>query len=383
MKRIEAQELLKKYRSGTLTKEEQAILESWYNQRARSKSDISLSEEEFDADLEHISKGLPAMGTPVQDSKKRKILNFSIAASVLLILSVGIPLYLSYQNKDREQSLAITTDIYGGGKRAILTLADNKQVVLDSVFRGEIARTAGVSVRTTSEGRLKYVVEGGNRGDNAPLEYNTISTPAGSEYQVQLSDGTVVWLNALSSIRFPTSFRDNERRIEVTGEVYLEVARNARAPFRVTTGDQTVEVLGTVFNIDGSSQRGVVRTTLVEGSIRVQSKAVNKSLVLKPGQQSLISSDQNEITVREVDLEEAVAWKNGYFLFVDDSLKNIMDEVSRWYDVEIVYERSETTSHKFSGTISRAKSLSQTLRMLELAGNVRFKIAGRRVVVMS
>jgi len=202
----------------------------------------------------------------------------------------------------------------------------------------------------------------------------------GGEYQVVLADGTKVWLNALSSIRFPTSFKGSERKVEITGEAYFEVAKNARMPFRVIGGSQTVEVLGTHFNINAYPDESAVATTLLEGSVKVAMHD-GQAKVLKPGEQALIFKENNSFRVKEVDAEDAVAWKNGYFQFNDDDLKTIMNQLSRWYNVEIVYQQANL-DQKFGGTISRSKNLSQVLRILELTGNVRFRVEGRRITVM-
>ncbi|MVN20482.1 FecR family protein [Mucilaginibacter arboris] len=377
----EAQELLKKYRLGTLTDQERALLESWYIQYARSNSNIDISQEELQEDLDNIYNALPIHKKAVRNLFAPRSIRFSLyAASVVLFMIAGMLFLKNKQRHVPKLASAYQTTIAPGKSSAVLTLADNRKIVLDNNFSGAIAHENGITVSKTTAGLLRYTVNEKQASNDATVAYNTISTPVGGEYQVVLADGTEVWLNALSSIRFPTSFKGSERKVEITGEAYFEVAKNAQMPFRVVSGYQVVEVLGTHFNISAYPDESAVATTLLEGSVKV---AMNDGQVkvLKPGQQALILKKNNSFTVKDVDAEDAVAWKNGYFQFADDDLKSIMNQLSRWYNVEIVYQHANL-DQKFGGTISRSKNLSQVLRILELTGNVRFRVEGRRVTVM-
>jgi transmembrane sensor len=226
-------------------------------------------------------------------------------------------------------------------------------------------------------------VIGQNTKDDMPTKtvYNTIETPKGGQYRIDLPDGTMVWLNAGSSLRYPNRFAGQERKVALTGEAYFEVAKNKQMPFRVVSGKQVVEVLGTHFNINAYTDEASVKTTLLEGSVNVLLQETHQSELLNPGQQAVVKYNGSSIVVQPVKVEEAVAWKNGYFMFVDADLESIMRQLARWYDVEVAYE-GNLGSLKFGGMVSRSKSIAQTLRILELTGNVRFKVAGRRVTVM-
>lgn len=377
-----AQELLEKQRLGTLTDEERTILESWYLQEARSMPHFGISEKELEQDLDNIYKSLPAYETPVRPLLSRPYFKISLAAaSILLFIIAGI-----FFNSKKTKTLAKMPapshrNVAPGDKRAVLTLADNTQIILDSVSLGDIARQTGITVTMNAKGQVVYKIDDKNLPANAPEQFNTITTPASGEYQVQLSDGTTVWLNAMSSIRFPTAFKGNDRRIEITGEAYFEVAKNAAKPFRVVSGKQVVEVLGTHFNINAYADEQAVKTTLTEGSVKVSLSDGKNSKVLKPGEQSLLPANQDQFSVEKVDLEEAVAWKNGYFIFADEELKSVMRKIARWYNVEVEYQ-GINENLKLGGAIARSRDLSEVLDLLELTDNVKFKMEGRRIIVM-
>jgi ferric-dicitrate binding protein FerR (iron transport regulator) len=212
-------------------------------------------------------------------------------------------------------------------------------------------------------------------GSSAPV-YNTLTTPRGGMYRLVLSDGTLAILNAASSILYPTVFTGKERSVTVRGEVYFEVKHNAAMPFKVKSGSQTIEVLGTHFNVNAYDEVNHIKTTLLQGAVRVTSGSVSKYLV--PGEQSDFS--HNEIKVLKIDAEDAIAWKNGFFTFEDESLENIMRNISRWYDVEVSYQDVDR-SMPFGGGVSRFEDVSKVLEKLELTGKIHFKIEGRRILV--
>ncbi|MES2428099.1 MAG: FecR domain-containing protein [Bacteroidota bacterium] len=375
----DAQKLLEKYRAGTLSTEERALLESWYIDYYKNSAKPVLSNVELQNDLDDIYRSFPLhekleprlLGKPMA-----RLLLY--AASVLVFLVAGI--FFLKNKRNQNLSAAHQKEIKPANGSAVLILANNKKIILDNNTAGNVAQEGDITVKKTSEGLLTYQVNDKDMPNDAPVEFNTISIPQGREYQVVLSDGTKVWLNAMSSIRFPTAFKGSLREVEITGEAYFEVAKNAKMPFRVICNSQTVQVLGTHFNINAYPEERTVETTLLEGSVRV-SLADGQFKILKPGQQSSILKQNNLLTVQDCDTDEAVAWKDGYFQFKDTNLKSIMNALSRWYNVEIVYQNinPELT---FGGNISRSKNLSQVLRILELTGNVQFKVEGRRVTVM-
>jgi len=362
----DAKVLLKKYRAGTLTEEERIILESWYLELAASKESPKITQEDLQRDLKNISKGLPGF-KKAEPSLSPYVRSLLIAASVLLFISISIVFYLNREGPPlitQKVTNGYLNEIAPGGNKAVLTLADNSQVLLDS-----------------NSSTLSYKLNGEKNSSNVTVQYNTISTPKGGEFKLELSDGTMVWLNAMSSIRFPTSFIGDSRKVEVVGEAYFEVAKNAEMPFFVKSDKQIIEVLGTHFNINAYHDEQSVKTTLLEGSVKVYTHDKSASKFLKPGQQSEIFENENLFNVSNIDTETAVAWKNGYFRFVDEDLKSIMGKLSRWYNVDIEYQNVDPKL-KFGGVISRSRNLSQVLKLLELTGNVKFKVDERRIIVM-
>ncbi|MNK47393.1 fec operon regulator FecR [compost metagenome] len=371
MKKEEIRALIKKYTEGNATAEEAELLESWYLQQESSEL---ISAEDLKADLKAIGDRLP-LHQPVVNIplyKRFSKTKFAAAAVLLVVFSVGLFFY----NKSDENTVAM--EILPGGNKALLTLGDGQKISLNDAADGNIADQANVSITKTADGQLIYTVV--NAEDNSlPASYNTVETPKGGQFNIVLPDGTKVWLNAASSLRFPTYFAGKQRKVELSGEGYFEVSRNKEAPFIVKTDHQEVEVLGTKFNINSYKDEGVTKTTLLEGRVRVSSAfAVH---TLKPGQQSLLKG--TSLAVADVDTEIAVAWKNGQFMFNDEHLEVIMRQISRWYDVEVAFAHKPAPTKLFWGTISRFENVSQVLEILEMTKSVKFKIEGRRIIVLN
>ena len=329
----------------------------------------------------HI-KDLPQNHTANNNFRLFKIMGY--AAAVLIILSAGLYFYQSPPKKVLISKARNTKiDIKPGGNKAILTLADGRSVVLNEANNGVIASQSGLTIKKAKDGQLIYTVDvaleksAGSAGNTA--SYNTISTPRGGAYQINLPDGTKVWLNAASSLRFPVRFASKERSVQLTGEAYFEVSKDKSKPFKVKTGMQTIEVLGTHFNVNAYPEEEFYNTTLLEGSVRISTTGVNR--LLKPGEQSIMSARNGKIVVDNVDTEEVVAWKNNKISFNSQPIEKIMRQVSRWYNVEIVYE-GDISGKTFTGTISRYANVSEVLKMLELTDLVHFKIEERRITVM-
>ena len=370
-----AEELLKKYREGTCTEQEKAILESWHLH--------DLTESDFEPSAQSISrtyaKGRKAILAHIySDRPIRKLWpRMSVAASILLF--VGITTYfLSTRHPSSNSSTEYLSDIPPGGNRAILTLSNGQQINLNTAKNGKLALQGIVSINKSASGNLIYQANLEQAGNTGEVQYNTMSTPIGGQYLLVLQDGTKVWLNAASSIKFPTAFTGQERKVEVTGEAYFEVAHNAAKPFRVISSKQIVEVLGTHFNINAYADEAGIRTTLLEGSVKVSTGLDN--IVIKPGEQSVFQDGFLGVT-KHADIDEAVAWKNGYFQFNDEKISSVMHKLSRWYNIEVQYS-GDTSNEGFSGAISRSKNISQVLNMLERTKAVHFKIEGRRVIVL-
>ncbi|MEO8413960.1 MAG: FecR family protein [Ginsengibacter sp.] len=269
----------------------------------------------------------------------------------------------------------IPKDIQPGGQKAMLTLADGSQIILDSASSGLLARQGNAQVIKLSKGEISYNTNG---SAHVGLLYNTMSTPVGGIYQLILPDGTNVWLNSASSIRYPTEFTTNERRVQITGEAYFEVVKNADKPFVVTVNNLAeIKVLGTHFNVNAYTDEAEIRTTLLEGAIDI-SKG-NNSTKLAPGQQAQINTSGFIKRVDNADLDEAVAWKNGNFLFNSTALPAILRQAARWYDLEIVYAGKIPTD-KFSGQISRSVRLSSLLKWMEWS-DVHFTLEGKKLII--
>jgi len=302
-----------------------------------------------------------------------------VAAAVVILFISGTACWVLFKNKDKTTapvalSSAKPSPVLPGGNHAILTLADGTRIVLDSIQNGNIK---GGNANINKKGPL--LVYDGSSGfeTNAPVTYNTLATPRGGQYQLVLPDGSKVWLNASSSIHFPTAFTGNQRDVELTGEAYFEVAKNKEKPFHVNVKGMQVEVLGTHFNVNAYGDEGNIKTSLLEGSVKI--KSGQASGLLKPGEQAILGGNVNKIEIKKADMSEVMAWKNGLFQFDDAGITTIMQEISRWYDVEIVYQ-GEIPVRRFEGKISRDAQLSDVLKILELS-DVKFKVEGRTIVV--
>lgn len=271
-------------------------------------------------------------------------------------------------------------EILPGGNRAVLTLADGSQIMLDSTANGKLARQGNAEVIKLADGQLVYKGAGNKESD---LMYNTMSTPRGGQYKLILPDGSKVWLNALSAIRYPTSFAGNERSVAITGEVYFEVAKDPAHPFKVSLlpasgkAGMEIEVLGTHFNVNAYNDAPLVNTTLLEGSVKIKQAAGSK--VIRPGQQAQVNSAGKINVASNVDVAGVVAWKEGHFMFKDADLRTIMQQLMRWYDVDVKYEGTIPERY-FTADISRNKTLSGVLKILEQS-NIHFEIQGRTLTV--
>lgn len=269
------------------------------------------------------------------------------------------------------------TDLAPGGNKAVLTLSNGKQIVLNDSGNGILNREKGMSILKTSDGQLVYTIaEGEDRYDHGS---NTIQTPKGGQYQVNLPDGTKVWLNAASSIRFPAVFNKLKPRIvELSGEAYFEVAHRDKQAFLVRTSQQELKVLGTHFNVNSYQNEPSTKTTLLEGSVLIN--AGGKEAMLAPGEQSTVTA--SGIQKQEVDVSSAIDWKNGEFAFKNAELSTIMRKIARWYDVEVIFMDDQISQETFGGSVSRYGKVSEVLTTLSLTEKVHFKMEGRKIFVM-
>ncbi len=321
----------------------------------------------------------PAIMPQAHRARFLKTAWFRYAAAIIIVFGIGAYLWFIQQDRSRgvatRQPISAENDIAPGHDGAILTLADGTKKVLDSLGNGIVADQNGSRV-ILKDGRLAYTFTGKLSGNAV---YNTMSTPKGRQFQLQLPDGTHVWLNAASSITYPTAFSEKAREVSVTGEVYFEVAKRDKQPFIVKVNEQTrIEVLGTHFNVNAYASEPAIRTTLLEGSVRVT--AYDQLQTLKPGQQAKVDPHEKIKIVDDADINQVMAWKNGLFNFNGYDLKAVMREIGRWYDLEIVYE-AEPAAGEVEGEIQRNFSLSQVMKVLQKI-NVHYRLEGKKLTIM-
>ncbi|UKJ06961.1 FecR family protein [Solitalea lacus] len=373
MNKTDIIQLLEKYKMGQCTAEEVALLESWYLELSQKPSTLSQTEVE-DAEKEMWDN----LKQHIEPKTVRLWPRIAIAASLAFAIAFGGYLYLSNQKQKTEQAPSYAIDIAPGKNSATLILADGKKIILSDATKGELAKEAGVSISKTAEGQIVYEVKDISDVSN---RLNTLSTARGETFQVRLPDGTMVMLNAASSIKYPVSFASlKTRNVELNGEAYFEVTKDKTHPFIVKSGNQEVEVLGTHFNVNNYADEIGIKTTLLEGSVKVVNTLSQLSNVLKPGEQAEVNA-LGQISVDKVNVSKAVAWTNGKFVFENESIESIMRKLARWYDVEVVYT-SDVSNIAFSGIMSRNSSIAGILNKISHTGAVHFKIDGRRVTVM-
>lgn len=362
-------ELLEKYKQGKLTPEQVALLETWYVQEFATEKP-KLTEKEVEVISERVRLGLPiTVGKP----RRLRMWPYISAAASIAVIVVGAYFY-QQSNKEVSNPNVVAVDVAPGIQTATLTLANGSKIRLANAANGELAKEAGVSIIKTANGQLIYEIKNSSNQTN---KINTLSTANGETYRVRLPDGTAAWLNAASSISYPASFASlKTRNVTTTGEVYFEVAKDRQHPFIVESKGQTVEVLGTHFNVNSYAEEGAIKTTLLEGSVRLKGDKGQVGM-LKPGEQATLASD-GQLKVAEGDVQLAVAWKNNKFMFESQQITDIMRMIERWYDVKVVYEGA-VPDDRFSGKVSRYSNVSQVLRLLEQSGGVHFRIADRGV----
>lgn len=303
--------------------------------------------------------------------------SFRWSAAAAIVLAIAGPLAYRLQRPapaPAQTAVAQKQGIIPGTDRAVLVLSGGGKVDLNGAQKGILSRQGGSNVVKLADGRLAY--EAGNRADSTPV-FNTLITPRGGKYQVTLPDGTKVWLNAASSIRFPAAFSGSDRTVDITGEVYFEVAQDKRKPFIVRAGQTQTRVLGTRFDVMAYEDEQFIRTTLLDGAVALHRGGPD--VVLKPGEQGVFGSAG--ITTKTVNTAAAVAWKDGYYYFDRTGMDEVMRQIARWYDVDIVYQGA-VPRDEIVGKIPRTASVAEVLHVMELIG-LRFKIDGKKIIVLS
>jgi len=361
--------LIERYHKGTATEEEKNFLESWYAQ-LNEQNDQALLE----ADLQKAAKNVKKAVLQRMNGGAGKVFPFRrLAASIAaLIVLTGSILFFHARSRTPQ----IGTDVLPGSNKAVLILGDGSTVNLDAAGTGKIAAQSGSSIVKLDSGKIRYDATtrpvAGTMTSTA-ITYNTLKVPLGGQFSLTLPDGTKVWLNAGSSLKFPVSFTSlTERRVFLQGEGYFEVYHDPAHPFYVSTDRQEVRVLGTHFDIEAYPENSTVKTTLLQGSLKVKSKLGNDSCLLVPGKQAVLD---DKLQIHSVDTETVVDWKDGYFIFNRETLEDILTKVARWYNIKIIYER-HVENVRLDGIISKNTVLSEVLSMLSATNKIKYEIRG-------
>lgn len=324
----------------------------------------------------------PKKQTLIAKLTNRNAVRYYAAAAVLICCFLG-PYVYRHQILELKRGINTTNASYARkldeqSGHIVLTLSNGKKLVLDQTADGELGSDKHALISKTSDGQIIYNLENMDVGDDE-LAYNTISTPVGKTSQLILSDGTKVWLNAKSTLKFPVAFGKNQRNVELEGEGYFEVVHNKAKPFLVSAREMNIQVLGTHFNISAYDDDNVVEASLIEGSVKASHG--NSAQLLKPNQQAVLKRGSSQIVAKNFDPDEVMDWKNGYFIFRNEPISEIMKKISRWYNIEVNYQ-GNISNEAFGGKYLKDSSLAELLSSLELTGTVKFKIEGRRVTVM-
>ncbi|SEM78596.1 FecR family protein [Chitinophaga rupis] len=384
------EELLQRYLEGSCTPEEAAALYNWLKASDAHRPLLARLQQEFEQAI-NTPHEIPAAVSDriearlLQHISRNKIMplrhpwRWAAVASVLMLLLAG-SVYWFYKT-DKSHNIAsnmalnkksvISNDVAPGTNKAVLTLADGTTVELDNA--GNQVLQQGKTTVQQRNGRLEYAAQG--KGE--AIGYNTLVVPRGGQFNIVLPDGSHVWLNAASRLKYPTAFTGKERVVELQGQGYFEITHNADHPFIVAINNTQVQVLGTRFDIMAYPDEQSLNTTLLEGAVRVQRG--ERQQLLKPGQQSVLEYTTGQMSVRQADIDQTIAWKTGFFEFDNAGMNVIMRQLARWYDVEVTYG-NVNSNRLFGGRISRNLPLSEILHMLE-ANGAKFSLEGRRLTV--
>lgn len=375
MSEKDATDLLIRYCNDQASEEEKALVESWYADYTQNTYNQAINDQELENNREEILRRI-LLELPGQKKINYRRL-ISIAASVVLILCAGV--FFIKQRKSHQDQPAIAakkgnSNLLPGGNKATLILSNGNSINLNDTKNGALANEKGIVIHKNAEGRIIYDQAGHTIQESNV--FNTVITPKGGQYQLVLSDGTRVWLNAASTLKYPVTFAGAKREIELSGEAYFEVAHDQHRPFRVISNGQTVEVLGTHFNVNAYPDEKMTRTTLIEGSVKVS--AAEMSSQIRPGEQ--VQFKNGHLAVTQADIEEAIAWKRGFFYFKDDDIQTVMRQLSRWYDVTVKYE-GQISTREFSGQMNKNITAAQLMHILSFE-QIHYRIENRTIIIM-
>lgn len=365
--------LYEKCRSGNATPEEQRLFEN-------HQDDFDLSEIHWTpgmGDPEKVKARLLGNMDMYLSDKKAVTHFWRYAAAAVILISCGLLRWNSKKDISKPLAVAPTKEMIKiAPDKATLTLSNGQIISVDQVSQGLITTQNDIVVTKNSDGQIIYTKNGNEQV--ASTQTNQLTTPRGGQYKVVLSDGTQVWLNAATTLKYPVCFTAKERVVELNGEAYFEVEHDAAKPFKVISKAQEIEVLGTHFDVKAYPDEAAIRTTLLTGSVKITAK--NNKILLKPRQQATLAGNQDFI-VKEVNAADAIAWKNGYFSFKNEDIQSCMKTIARWYDVDVLYQ-GDVMQQRLGGTVSRYEHLADLLATIALTKSVKFKIEGRRVIVM-
>ena len=383
--------LLEQQQRNQCSQSEEEELNDWFHtiNPGRGQMDSWLKEtggtEKLTADL------YSDFSSRVQTASKVRSMTWVYRVAAASVILAALLFFFYPKQKHTKEGLAglsqtekavdkpVNTPIKPGGNKAVLKLANGQEIVLTDSVNTHIATQNNTEVKQVRGGSIAYNTTDDPATDKEPV-YNTLTTPRGGKYTLTLADGTQVTLDAASSITYPVAFTGKERRVEITGQAYFEVVHNEAQPFRVFAKGQLVEDLGTAFNVNAYHDDPFIKVTLAEGKVAIQN--ASKRVALIPGQQAMVKDGQESISVKYVNVEETVAWKNGWFVFHHESIQNVMKLAARWYDIEVIYEGG-MINKQFGGNISRYKEITELLQNLKLTGGIKYRIEGRKVVLLN
>ncbi len=381
MEAVQLHELLQKCLSGAATSEEwEELRKELENDRhAALREELfrfrQFSTEDVKVDKEKIWENIRECKREGRNRLKwsQLVLRYAAVVALPLLLGSGMLWMRFFASKETP---VVTATIEPGYPRAILTLADGERIDLSGKVKDTLLVREGMAIRLDSSRGIQYPSGYGARPTE---EFNTLTVPRGGEYRLVLSDGTVVWLNSDSELRYPVAFTGNQRQVFLKGEGYFEVAKNPSAPFLVKAADMEVKVLGTHFNVNAYRKDGVFQTTLVSGRVEVADLKTVQKVMLKPDQQALVKN--GELLIRNVDAAAYTAWRDGKFYFESETLEEITAQLERWYDVHFVFGREELKRYEFTGVIRKDYTADQILGLIAKTTNVRFEVVGKEIKV--